>query len=175
MTDKRHGSKNSDVSDQNAPRGGPRTPQGKRRSKHNALKTGIFATVVLTAEPFQEKRVDFEELLSDLRAAIGPRDQFENMLVECLALQFFRLARVHQADAAIAPLLFRKVREQLEENGEDVAVAETLNEESSRSAKVPATDLFIRYEASVWREIDRIIERIQKWRRLSNEPDRRAQ
>jgi hypothetical protein len=166
MSDNRHGPNNFDVGDQNALRGGPRTPQGKQRSKYNALKTGIFATVVLTAAPFRENRVDFENLLADLRAAIGPRN---------LALQFFRLVRVHQADATIAPLLFRKVREQLEANGEDVIVAETLNDDSSGSARVPATDLFIRYEASVWRQIDRIMDRIQKWRKLSSKPNRRMQ
>jgi hypothetical protein len=175
MSDNRHGPNNFDVGDQNALRGGPRTPQGKQRSKYNALKTGIFATVVLTAAPFRENRVDFVNFLADLRAAIGPRDQLENIFVENLALQFFRLVRVHQADATIAPLLFRKVREQLEANGEDVIVAETLNDDSSGSARVPATDLFIRYEASVWRQIDRIMDRIQKWRKLSSKPNRRMQ
>ena len=47
-------------------RGGPRTPRGKDRSKLNALKTGIFAKVVLTAEPFRVGRI-FEQEAQFLR------------------------------------------------------------------------------------------------------------
>jgi hypothetical protein len=129
----------------------------------NALKTGIFAKVVLAAKPFNESRSDFEQLLVDLQASIRPRDHFEELLVENLALQFFRLARVYQADAEVAPLLFRTVREKFESDGAEAAIAGLLNEEPSGAAKFPAADLLIRYESGIWRQIDRIMERIQQW------------
>src|SRR5579864_8381628 len=107
-------SDNSDVEGRGARQTGPRTRHGKARSKFNAVKTGIFAKVVLAAKPFNESRSDFEKLLADVQASIRPRDHFEEILVENLALQFLRLGRVYQTDAEVAPLLFRNVREKFE-------------------------------------------------------------
>jgi hypothetical protein len=148
---------------------GPRTPHGKARSRFNAMKTGIFAKLVLAAKPFDESRSNFEELLADLQASIRPRDHFERVLVETLALQFLRLTRVYQTDAEVAPLLFRNVREKFESDEGDAAIAGLLNGEPSGAAKFPAADLLMRYEAGIWRQIDRIMERIQQWRRLGSE------
>ena len=150
-------------------RTGPRTPQGKARSRFNAMKTGIFAKLVLAAKPFSESRDDFDKLLADLQQSIRAQDHFEEVLVESLALQFFRLARVYQTDAEVAPLLFRNVREKFESDGADAAIAGLLNEEPSGAAKFPAADLLMRYESGIWRQIDRIMERIQQWRRLGGE------
>ncbi len=44
--------------------GGPRTQQGKERSKHNALKYGIFSKVVVLKG---ESQAEFEDLLNGLR------------------------------------------------------------------------------------------------------------
>lgn len=153
-------------------RTGPRTPQGKARSKLNAMKTGIFAKLVLAAKPFSESRDDFDKLLADLQESIRARDHFEEVLVESLALQFFRLARVYQTDAEVSPLLFRNVREKFESDEGDVAIAGLLNGETSSAAKFPAADLLMRYESGIWRQIDRIMERIQQWRRLGGERSR---
>jgi len=148
---------------------GPKTHLGKERSKLNAVKTGIFAKVVLAAKPFSESRNDFDQLLVGLQESIRARDHFEEVLVESLALQFFRLARVYQADAEVAPLLFRSVREKFENEGGDAAISGLLNAETSGAAKFPAADLLLRYEQAIWRQVDRILERIEQWRRLNAE------
>ena len=150
-------------------RAGPRTPQGKARVKLNAVKTGIFAKFVLTAEPFQERYEDFQKLLEELQQSLRPRDSFEEILVENLTLQFFRLARVYQADAATAPLLFRSVREKLESDGFEVRSEAVLKEEPFGSGKLPAADLLIRYEAGIWRQIDRIMDRLDGWKGIRDE------
>ena len=151
---------------------GPKTHLGKRRSRLNAVKTGIFAKVVLAAKPFSESRNDFDQLLADLQKSIRARDHFEEVLVESLALQFLRLARVYQTDAAVAPLLFRNVREKFENEGGNGAIAELLNGETSDATKFPAVDLLIRYEQGIWRQIDRILGRIEQLRRLNAERSR---
>ena len=158
---------NSDVRRGESRRPGPQTPGGKERSKLNAVKTGIFAKVVLAAKGFNESRNDFEKLLADLQESVRPRDNFEQILVENLALQYFRLARLYQADAEVAPLLFKNVREKFEDNGSDLAL---LNGESANAGKLPAAELLMRYETGIWRQIDRILERLDHWRRLNAEP-----
>ncbi len=130
------------------------------------MKTGIFAKVVLAGKPFSERRDDFDHLVADLRQSIGPRDHFEEVLVEGLALEFLKLARTYQADAEVAPLLFRKIFQKFESNGEEQAIASLLNEPSPTDQKLPAADLLMRYESGIWRQIDRLIERVEHWRRL---------
>lgn len=155
----------SDVREQKPRRPGPRTPEGKRRSKLNAVQTGIFAKVVLTGEPFRESQEDFKGLLAGLRESIRPGDRFEEMMVENLAFQFLRLARVYRADAAVAPLLFTRVRERLEGEASDAEISGLLGDKSVSVDKLPAAELLVRYEASVWRQIERILDRLQQWRR----------
>lgn len=76
---------------------GPRTPQGKDRSKHNAVKHGIFSNVVvLKGEP----QVEFNRLLNGLRDDFQPVGMFEELLVEKLAGLFWRNRRLLIAEAA---------------------------------------------------------------------------
>jgi hypothetical protein len=166
-----HESSNPETREERKNRGGPRSAVGKRRSRRNSLKFGIFSRIVLADESFEGTREEFEELRSDVRASVCPRDSFEEMLADALALQFLRLARVYQADVKVAPLLFHDVCDRLKRNGNenengDAALAQFVNE--SGSPKVPAADLFLRYEASIWRHIDRILDRLEQWRRFRN-------
>jgi hypothetical protein len=151
---------------------GPRTLHGKRNSKYNAVKTGIFAKIVLSGKPFSERRDDFDELVADLRQSIGPRDHFEEVLVESLALELMKLARAYQADAEVAPLLFHNVLEKFEGNGDEHEIAGLLDGQSPRDEKLPAADLLMRYETGIWRQIDRLIARIHQWRGLHDSSPR---
>lgn len=144
----------------------PRTSHGKQNSKYNALKTGIFAKVVLTTKPFNERRDDFDNLLERLRRSVGPHDHFEQLLVEGLALELLKLARTYQADAEVASLLFRNIREKLKGEDDDQEITDLLDEQAPSQYKFPAAELLMRYETSIWRQIDRMIERLQHWRRL---------
>jgi len=76
---------------------GPRTAAGKRRSRYNALKTGIFAKVaLLESEPPSE----FASLLEGLREDLQPQGTFESKLVENLAWLLWRKQRVLRAEGA---------------------------------------------------------------------------
>jgi hypothetical protein len=146
--------------------GGPRTPAGRHRTRLNALKAGIFAKMVLAGEPFRERQADFRKLLAALRESIRPADSFEVILVENLALQLLRVARLYEADATVAPILFRAVREKMEGDVFDSAALGDLKNEPFGASKLPAADLLMRYESGIWRHIDRMLDRLDRWRRL---------
>lgn len=76
---------------------GPRTPQGKERSKHNALTHGIFSKVALLKG---ESKAEFDSLLDGLRADYQPEGTLEEVLVEKLATLFWRHRRLIVAEVA---------------------------------------------------------------------------
>ena len=76
---------------------GPRTAQGKERSKRNALKHGIFSQAALLKD---ESRAEYDALLNDLRENLQPEGALEEALVEKLALGTWRLRRLIIAETA---------------------------------------------------------------------------
>jgi hypothetical protein len=76
---------------------GPRTPAGKERSRHNALKHGIFSTVAVLPH---ESRTEFNSLLNGLREDLQPEGTLEGILVEKLAVLSWRYRRLVVAEAA---------------------------------------------------------------------------
>jgi len=76
---------------------GPRSPEGKERSKHNALRHGIFSGVtVLPGESSDE----YDLLLKGLSEALKPEERLEKLLVEKLAMLTWRHRRLLQAEGA---------------------------------------------------------------------------
>jgi hypothetical protein len=61
---------------------GPRTPQGKERSKFNARKHGLFSKAVLLQD---ESRAEYDALLNGLMENLRPHGKLERLLVENLA------------------------------------------------------------------------------------------
>jgi hypothetical protein len=76
---------------------GPRSAAGKLRSKFNAVKHGIFSSVVLIAG---ESRSEFDALLEGLREHYQPKGALVEILVEKLATQLWRYRRFLIAEAA---------------------------------------------------------------------------
>ncbi len=76
---------------------GPRTPAGKDRIKHNAVKHGIFSKVALLKN---ESRSEFDSLLNGLSADFQPKGMLEEVLVEKLAILLWRLRRLFIAEVA---------------------------------------------------------------------------
>jgi len=76
---------------------GPRTRQGKERSKKNALKHGFFAKAVLLPG---ESQADFDALLAGFRDRHQPADAFEDHLVETLVVNRWCRRRVFIAESA---------------------------------------------------------------------------
>src|SRR5229473_8309256 len=76
---------------------GPRTPQGKERTKRNALRHGIFSSVVVLKG---ESQVEFDALLNGLRNCYLPVGELEELLVDKLATLHWRGRRILIAEAA---------------------------------------------------------------------------
>lgn len=76
---------------------GPRTPQGKQRSRLNALKHGLFADSILL---IGESPAEFQALLNGFRESIQPHGMLEDLEVEKLATLFWRLRRLLRAERA---------------------------------------------------------------------------
>lgn len=78
---------------------GPRSQRGKRIASLNALKHGLFAKVaVIESGDGKEDRGRFEELLRTLLEYWEPDAGLEAMLVEKLAVDYWRLGRVYRCE-----------------------------------------------------------------------------
>lgn len=71
--------------------GGPKTPEGKRRSSLNAMKHAMFATSEQAMEALKEEiGRNFEDLLQELRAHFKPKDALEEVFVRRIARAAWR-------------------------------------------------------------------------------------
>jgi hypothetical protein len=145
---------------------GQQAPSGRRRSKLNAVKAGIFASVLLTAPPFHESKKNYEKLKSTLEGSIQPRDSFEQFLLDNLAFQFLRLTRVYKAEAEIMPLMFEKMREVVDREPYERAAISIEKGERIPRDRILAPDLILRYDTTIWRQCDRILDQLERWRRI---------
>lgn len=74
---------------------GPKTVKGKEAVKWNALKHGLLAKEVVIREgDGKENKKEFIKLLSELRENLQPGSIIEEMLVERIAVCYWRLRRV---------------------------------------------------------------------------------
>jgi hypothetical protein len=142
---------------------GPRTPEGKRRTKFNAIQHGVFADLVLTAEPFRESVPAYKKLLNALCTAIRPSNALDQALVEVLAFEFLRLSRIYKADAQIAPRMFEQIHAALVQDNPD-EFTECLDEgtEIAFVQKMLDPELLLRYETTVTKHIHRILDRFDR-------------
>ena len=79
--------------------GGPQTPAGKEVVKKNALKHGLCAqAVVIRAGDGQESQEKFDNLLTRLWRDLQPEGVVEEVLVERIAICYWRLGRCLRAE-----------------------------------------------------------------------------
>lgn len=74
---------------------GPKTVEGKSRSRWNALKHGLLAkAVIIERGEGQERREDFDALLQALQEDLAPEGALEHTLVEKIAVDYSRIRRL---------------------------------------------------------------------------------
>jgi len=79
---------------QNALKGGVKTEEGKAIVKYNALKHGLLAKeVVISVGEGAENPGEFDALVEDLMTQFAPVGAIEEMLVEKIAVSYWRLRR----------------------------------------------------------------------------------
>jgi hypothetical protein len=75
---------------------GPTTPEGKAKSRYNALKHGIHAESQVM---FDETAEDLAELAAELHGQYSPADSTERFLVDSLISNEWRLRRLRRVEA----------------------------------------------------------------------------
>jgi hypothetical protein len=88
---------------------GPRTPNGKHRSRQNALRHGLTAETVITA---LEDAADYQALEASIMAEHQPRSATERELVARLASMLWRLRRATSIETGLFQIQGEFVRQQ---------------------------------------------------------------
>jgi len=74
---------------------GPKTDEGKTIVSQNAVKHGIFSQeVVITKGDGKENKDEYEQLLSQLNDTLQPMGKLEELLVEKIAVNYWRMRRL---------------------------------------------------------------------------------
>ena len=97
----------------NAQKGGVKTTEGKEIVKYNALKHGLLAKeAVVTVGDGAENPEEFNALLGDLMLQLQPEGTLEEMLLEKIAVAYWRLRRAYRYETGL-------IRQELDTTTED--------------------------------------------------------
>ena len=111
--------KQLEANKKNAPKGGVKTKEGKEIVKYNALKHGLLAKeVVVTVGEGAENPEEFNALLEDLKVQLAPEATLEEMLVEKIAVAYWRLRRAYRYEVGL-------IRQELDTATDDYYGGET--------------------------------------------------
>ena len=143
---------------------GPRTPEGKARSRANAIKHGLLAeTVLINGRDPIENPDDLNDLLNALIDHFSPRDPHQQLLVERLAICYWRLRRAYRHEAQ--SIMQRRADDRSEH-------AKTSRQSEGQPepflAALPADAEFsklIRYESLIDRELQRTLQQLHRAQR----------
>jgi hypothetical protein len=94
--------KQLEANKKNAQKGGVKTQEGKAIVKFNALKHGLLAKeVVVTVGEGAENPEESNTLLEDLKTQLAPEGTLEEMLVEKVAVAYWRLRRAYRYEVGL--------------------------------------------------------------------------
>ncbi len=112
---------------------GPATPAGKARAARNALKHGLLANeIIIDAGEGAESPDEFNAVLFYLCEQFDPRGPLEEMLVEKIAVAYWRLRRAHRYEVGV-------IRQKLDRATDEYYEPDPFAIQASRSPDV-ATD-----------------------------------
>jgi len=94
--------KQLEANKKNAKKGGVKTEEGKAIVKYNALRHGLLAKeVVITVGEGAENPEEFNVLLTDLKRQLVPVGTLEEMLMEKIAVAYWRLRRAYRYEVGL--------------------------------------------------------------------------
>lgn len=144
---------------------GPKTLEGKQKVRWNALKHGLLAkSVVIPTVGSPENRTEFFSLLEHLQRQLQPVGILEEMLVEKIAVAYWRLRRAVRAEAG-------EIGEQLEDwrqrQNSDLCPYESSSERRfhTNSLAIPSRDdmnKILRYETTISRSLNNAIKQLKQ-------------
>jgi hypothetical protein len=164
---------------------GPRSPEGKARSRLNALKHGLLASqAVNRLIEGDEARAQFDTLADRLQAYYRPMGPMEELMVEKVAIATWRLRRILRYEQQAS---YRAWREDQHDGyarlikrlglGEEFANRQRAHKQVFKEAGVDGVTLpnrtegllLMRYEAAVNRDLYRAIGELRRLRRERQE------
>ena len=151
---------------------GPRTEEGKRRSRRNALKHGVLASALLIAEgEGAEDPSEFDELLGGLRRDLAPVGTLEEMLIEKIAVCWWRQKRALRCKAGLVrrtfvPDIFRRQEESKWRGVLPVPSPELTAIKDHLSLPLGVDlDRILRYETTIQRQLVYTINQLERLQR----------
>lgn len=163
---------------------GPVTVEGKVIVSLNAVKHGIFARdLIITSGDGKEDMEEYIELLDGLIVSLNPNGQMECLLVEKIAVDFWRLRRVLRFENG-SICQFRKIilREDEKSGGWNYLLKRHLikkDEEGIKATNLPGledTEKILKYEKSIQKSIFQNLAILKKLQSLPDDvPVRQGQ
>jgi hypothetical protein len=132
---------------------GPRTAEGKARSRANAVKHGLRASS-LQFLPAEIGAQDVRSLVQAVAERLAPRDMIETEIAEGIAASFWRLRRVRQLEEALV-------------DGRQLTASEDRLAQSflRRTTGAGAMPLLLRYRNQALGELSRLLRLLGEHRR----------
>ncbi len=124
---------------------GPVSPEGKARASRNALRHGLCSSRSLA--PGEDPEA-FGALLADLRREAAPRSRLETLLLERLALTFWKLDRCDRLEATLATIEPHCPTGRL---FPDPGLPRIMS-------RVPELSLLVRYQGQLGRDLQRLLK-----------------
>ncbi len=145
---------------------GPKTEEGKSRSRQNALKHGILASDLLITEGAgAEDSASFDELLGALSQDLEPVGALEEILVQKIAKCCWRERRAQRCEAGLIRRAFISEPTDLEAalHPERSAITEHLSLPLGADL-----DRILRYETTIQRQLAYVLNQLERRQRARN-------
>ena len=139
---------------------GPKTDHGKDRVRFNALKHGILAkTLILPGKKIHESRDEFDFLLESLIDDLKPTGTMQHILVEKIAVCYWRLSRV--------------LREESRRIDSEIGFGLKQDDQYRANTALPRLESLTsltRYERTLETELNRTLDRLTRLQKLNPTP-----
>jgi hypothetical protein len=137
---------------------GPKTEEGKAKSRFNALKHGMTAEVAVLPH---EDKLSYEELRRTTIESYQPANGAELMLVDLIAINYWRLLRARRVETATMDLHIRAYKGRhgvspLPSMDDDAGIATAFADPNN------GLESILRYQTTVERAYFRAVEALRK-------------
>ena len=155
----------------NGAKGGPKTEEGKNRSKYNALRHGLACKTVVVLR--NENADEFRQLHQQIHESIHPPSGLEAVMVQKLANAYWKGQRKDQAEAGLLLMQILEERKSIKDEGDKVGKSvdnitpgEFLGLSFFRRGN--ALEKFLRYATAIDREFNKTMDQLLRVIKLRN-------
>jgi hypothetical protein len=149
---------------ENQTKGGPKTNEGKAVSKYNAIKHGLLTKEVLVEG---EEKEDLAELKETITEALDPIGPMENLLVDRIIANVWRLRRALQIET--------KTMEWYQNDFDMFPIGQSEEQQARKSIKNmlsnESIETILRYETTIERSIFRTLHELERLQAKRNGKD----